>query len=75
MVNSYEWHQKACDDYAIKRLGCFAHARRYFMDAKKIQPRGKSGKADQALAWIQQRYRIEKHIIDDPPDKRFDIRQ
>lgn len=75
MVDGYEWYQKACDDYQIKRLGCWAHARRYFMDAKKIQPKGKAGKADQALSWIQKLYLIEKSIKDDPPDKRYQIRQ
>ena len=75
MVDGYEWYQKACNDYQIKRLGCWAHARRYFMEAKKIQPKGKTGKADQALAWIQQLYRIEKQIKDDPPDQRYLIRQ
>ena len=75
MVDGYEWYQKACDDYSIKRLGCWAHARRKFMDAKKIQPKGKAGKADQALAWIQKLYLIEKHTKDDPPDQRYQIRQ
>jgi len=75
MVDGYEWYQEACDVYQIKRLGCFAHARRYFVDAKNIQPKGKTGKADQALAWIQQLYRIEQRIKDDPPDKRFKTRQ
>jgi hypothetical protein len=34
----------------IMNVGCFAHARRKFMDAKKLQGKGKSGKADIALA-------------------------
>ena len=45
------------------------------MDAKKIQPKGKTGKADQALAWIQKLYLIEKHIKDDSPGQRYQIRQ
>jgi len=75
MVDGYEWYQKACDDYGIKRLGCWAHARRKFMDAKKIQPKGKTGKADQALAFIQRLYAIEKHIKDMAPDQRYRVRQ
>ena len=75
MIDGYEWYQKACDDYTIKRLGCWAHARRKFMDAKKIQPRGKTGKSDQALAFIQKRYLIEKQIKDEPPDRRYQVRQ
>jgi len=38
-------------------------------------PKGRSGKADQAIAFIQKLYRIEKRIKDEPPDKRYDIRQ
>ena len=75
MVDGYKGYQKACDDYQIKRLGCFAHARRYFKDAKNLQAKGKTGKADQALALIQKLYAIEKKIKDDPPDKRFEVRQ
>ena len=75
MVDGYEWYQKACDKYGIKRLGCWAHARRYFIEAKKIQPKGKTGKADQVLAWIQKLYLIEKQIKDEPLDQRYQIRQ
>ncbi len=75
MVDGYKGYQPACDDYSIKRLGCWAHARRKFMDAKKIQPKGKTGKADQALAWVQKLYLIEKQSKDDPPDQRYQIRQ
>lgn len=75
MIDGYEWYQKACDDYTIKRLGCWAHARRKFIEAKNIQPKGKTGKADQALTWIQKLYLIEKQIKDDPPERRYQIRQ
>jgi len=56
-------------------LGCWAHARRKFVDAQKLQPKGKTGKADQAIAFIQKLYLIEKQIKDDPPDQRYIIRQ
>lgn len=38
-------------------------------------PKGKSGKADQAIAYIQQLYNIERKIKNEPPDKRYAIRQ
>ena len=75
MVDGYKGYQLACDHYCIKRLGCWAHARRKFVDAQKLQPKGKTGKADQALAFIQKLYVIEKKTKDDPPDKRYTIRQ
>jgi len=73
MVDGYECYQKACDSYHIRRLGCWAHARRKFVDTQKLQK--KTGKADQALAFIQKLYAIEKRIKDQPPDERYRIRQ
>ncbi len=75
MVDGYDGYQPACDQYRITRLGCWAHARRKFMDAKKAQPKGKTGKADQAIAYIQKLYRIEAKTKDDPPKQRYEIRQ
>ena len=75
MVDGYEWYQKACDDYGITRLGCWAHARRKFKEAQALQKKGKAGKSDQALAYISKLYAIEKKIEDDPPDKRYQVRQ
>ena len=75
MVDGYEGYQQACDEYDITRLGCWAHARRKFVDAQKIQPKGKTGKADQAIAFIQTLYRIEKKIKDLSVEERDCIRQ
>jgi len=47
---------------AATLAGCFAHARRKFTEAKKAQPKGKSGKADMALGMIQKLYRIETEV-------------
>ena len=44
--------------------GCWAHARRKFVEAKKAQPKGKSGRADWAISHIQKLYRIESAIRD-----------
>ncbi|WP_049721473.1 IS66 family transposase [Gilvimarinus polysaccharolyticus] len=75
MVDGYEGYGKACTDYRITRLGCWAHARRKFMDAKTVQKKGKAGKADQGLALIQKLYALEKSIKDQPPDERYRRRQ
>lgn len=75
MVDGYEWYQKACDEYQITRLGCWAHARRKFKEAKDVQPKGKIGKADQGLNYIQKLYGIEQQTKDMPPDKRRAVRQ
>lgn len=75
MLDGYDGYQKACDDYGIKRLGCWAHARRKFKEAQDVQPKGKIGKADQGLAFIQKLYAIEKTIKEEPPNKRHQVRQ
>lgn len=75
MVDGYEGYQKACNEYGIERLGCWAHARRKFVDAQKLQAKGKTGKPDQAIAYIQKLYHIETAIKDDPPEQRHHIRQ
>jgi len=46
----------------VELAGCMAHARRKFMDAKKAQPKNKSGRADWAISHIKKLYRIEKEI-------------
>jgi transposase len=46
----------------VVHLGCWAHARRKFMDAQKAQPKKgrKAGSADIALQYIKDLYRIEQ---------------
>ena len=44
----------------VTRLGCWAHARRRFVDASKVLPAGKRGRAHEALALIGQLYAVEK---------------
>lgn len=75
MVDGYEGYEAACQTYHIDRLGCWAHARRKFIEAQKAQSKGKSGKPDMALSFIQKLYAIERKINNLPPDKRLDIRQ
>ncbi len=44
----------------VTRLGCWAHARRRFVDASKVLPAGKRGRAHEALVLIGKLYAIEK---------------
>lgn len=44
----------------VTRLGCWAHARRRFVDASKVLPAGKRGRAHEALALISKLYAIER---------------
>ena len=56
-------------------VGCFAHARRKFTEAKKSQVKGKSGKADIALTMIQKLYRIESDIKNKTATEKHQVRQ
>lgn len=75
MVDGYEGYNATCIKNSITRLGCWAHARRRFIEAQKTQPKGKTGKADQALAYIQQLYRVEQSIKDQTADEKYQARQ
>ncbi len=48
----------------VERLGCWAHARRNFVDAQKVQPKGKTERADIALNLINKLYGIEREFKD-----------
>jgi len=80
MVDGYEGYNATCIKNGITRLGCWAHARRKFIDAQQAhrgagRPKGKTGKADQALAYIQQLYRVEQSIKDKYTDEKYQARQ
>lgn len=55
--------------------GCMAHARRKFIDAQKVQVKGKIGRADWAIAHIQKLYRVEASISDKTPEEKYALRQ
>lgn len=60
----------------ITGIGCWAHARRKFKEAEKVQGKSKgSGKAHLAISEIQKLYVIERQIADKPPDEKQTIRQ
>ena len=70
MVDGYQGYHAVCESPSITRLGCWAHARRGFVDAKKAYGLSRTGKADEALAHIQALYRIEQSAKDKPPVRR-----
>ena len=59
----------------VTLVGCWAHARRKFIEAKKAQPKGKSGKADMALSFIQKLYGIESRLKGKTADEKYQTRQ
>jgi transposase len=75
MVDGYDGYNGVCAQKNLIRLGCWSHARRKFVEAKKAQPKNKTGKSDQALAYIQQLYRIEQLAKEQAPEERYALRQ
>ena len=55
--------------------GCWAHARRKFIEAKQVQGKNKSGKADVVLSLIQKLYGIESKLKGKLPEDKYQIRQ
>ena len=57
--------------WEMTRVGCWAHARRYFHNARGSSP----GLAAEGLARIQQLYRIEKDVADAPAAEKLAARR
>ncbi|MGL1194467.1 IS66 family transposase [Vibrio parahaemolyticus] len=73
-VDGYEAYEKT----EAKLVGCWAHARRKFIEAEQSQPKGKQGKGGKiqwAITWFQKLYRIEQEIKDKPEAERHQQRQ
>jgi hypothetical protein len=52
-----------------------AHVRRKFVDAQKVQPKGKTGRADIALTMINKLYGIERELKGASDEQRIVGRQ
>jgi transposase len=76
MVDGYAGYDAVCTEQGIIRLGCWAHARRKFVEASKAGGKNKkSPKSEYALKLIAKLYAIEKQIKDEPADLRYARRQ
>ncbi|MCK5921206.1 MAG: IS66 family transposase [Methylococcales bacterium] len=63
MVDGYSGYDAVCRQQALTRLGCWAHARRKFVEAAKAQAgKKKPTKAAYAIKLIAKLYSIEKQI-------------
>ncbi|CDL80425.1 transposase (fragment) [Xenorhabdus cabanillasii JM26] len=70
-VDGYSGYEQT----GARLVGCMAHARRKFMEAKQAQGKNKTGKADIALSLIQSLYRVEQQIKGLSPAEKYRIRQ
>ena len=78
-TDDYAGYNAVCAKNEITQLGCWAHARRKFIEAQKathIKGKAKKvGKADVVISLISKLYAIEKKIKDLNADGKYNIRQ
>lgn len=70
MTDDYAGYNALGAQAGVERLGCWAHARRKFVEARKVQPKGKTGRADIALNLINKLYGVERDLNDACDDDR-----
>jgi transposase len=75
MTDDYAGYNALAARPGIERLACLAHARRKFVEAQKVQPKGKTGRADVALNLINRLYAIERELKDASDEQRYRGRQ
>ena len=75
MTDGYEGYNKFAKTDGVEHLVCWAHVRRKFVDAVKMQPKGTHGHADHAVAMIGKLYAIEKEHKNSTDDVRYAARQ
>lgn len=75
MTDGWEAYAAVVAKQGLTHLGCWVHARRYFVEAAKVLPPGKSGHAAQALGFIARLYAIEKAHRDRSEAARLSARQ
>lgn len=74
VTDGYEGYAEVVRKNGILHAGCWAHARRKFVEAQKVQPKGKTGKADWALNQIRKLYAVEKQAKALDADARRELR-
>jgi transposase len=75
MTDDYAGYNAVAAQAGVERLACWAHARRKFVEAQKVQPKGKTGRADIALGMINKLYGIERELKDASDEQRYHGRQ
>jgi transposase len=75
LTDGYEGYAQSVRAYGLRHAGCWAHGRRKFIEAQKLQPKGKTGRADKALSLIGALYRIEREARWLDADERLALRQ
>lgn len=74
-TDDYAGYNAAALHQDITQLGCWAHARRKFIEAQKASGKGKVDKATVAVGLIAKLYAIEKSINDQGAETKYLMRQ
>jgi transposase len=75
MTDGYAAYDRVGKKEGMTHLACWAHARRGFVEAKSLQAKGKTGKADEMLSLIGKLYKVEKDCKDASIEDRLRARQ
>lgn len=75
MTDDFAGYNAIAAQEGIERQGCWAHARRKFIEAQKSLPKGRTGRADMALSLISKLYGIEREAKAVSDDQRLVLRQ
>jgi transposase len=75
MTDGYAAYDRVGKKDGMTHLACWAHARRGFVEAKSLQAKGKTGKADEMLSLIGKLYKVEKEYKDASVNERLRARQ
>jgi len=75
VTDGYEGYAQVVRTHRLTHVGCWAHARRKFVEAQKVQPKGKVGRADQALSLIRSLYAVEKRAQHVTAEERLTLRE
>jgi transposase len=75
-TDDYAGYHGVCSDDNITQLGCWAQARRKFIETHKVHAKQKkAGKADVAISMIAKLYAVEKRGLAYDADERYRLRQ
>ncbi len=75
MTDGYEGYNALARTEGIEHLVCWAHVRRKFVEATRVQAKGKKGRADEAVALIGKLYGVERDFKEASEPERFKARQ
>lgn len=75
MCDGYSAYEEVGDRPDVELLACWVHARRGFVDAIKLQPKGKQGRANEMVEMIARLYKVEKDCRLSTIEERYQSRQ